>query len=42
MNGIQIPFTASVYREGTQMLERILTRVVINGPIDEQLFTRPR
>ena len=42
VEGVQIPFTASVYRDGTPVLERMLTRVVINGPIDDQLFSRPR
>ena len=42
VEGVQIPYTASVYRDGAPVLERMLTRVVINGPIDDQLFARPR
>jgi zinc protease len=42
IDGIQIPFKASVLRNGRSILERTLTRVAINAPIAETLFTRPQ
>ena len=41
IEGIRIPFKASVFRDGRPILERTLTRVAINGPVDEKLFARP-
>ena len=42
VEGIRIPFKATLLRDGTPILDRILTRVIVNGPIDEKLFSRPR
>jgi hypothetical protein len=42
VEGIRIPFEASVRRNGQPLLDRTLTRVVINGPVDEGLFARPQ
>jgi hypothetical protein len=42
VEGIRIPFSAEVRRDGRPLLDRTLTRVVINGPVDEQLFARPQ
>ena len=42
VEGIRIPFEASVRRNGQPLLDRTLTRVVINGAVDPQLFTRPQ
>lgn len=42
VEGIRVPFEASVRRDGRPLLDRTLTRVVINGPVDEQLFARPQ
>jgi hypothetical protein len=41
IEGIRIPFKAVVLRGGQPILERTLTRVVINGSVDAQLFERP-
>jgi zinc protease len=41
IDGIRIPFKAVVLRGGQPILERTLTRVVINGPVDAKLFERP-
>ena len=41
VEGIRIPFKATLLRDGRPILDRILTRVTLNGPIDEKLFARP-
>ncbi len=42
VEGIRIPFKATLLRDGKPILDRILTRVVVNGPIDEKMFARPQ
>jgi len=42
VEGIRVPFKASVLRDGKPILDRALSRVVINGPLDESIFVRPR
>jgi zinc protease len=41
VEGIRVPFKATVLRDGATILERTLSRVVINGPVDPKLFDRP-
>jgi zinc protease len=41
VNGIQIAFTASVRQGGRTILERHVTDIRINEPLDARLFTRP-
>jgi zinc protease len=41
VDGVQIPFTASVRRGGQPILERRLDGITINPPIAPALFTRP-
>jgi zinc protease len=42
VDGIQVPFTAQVIHDGRQILERTLTQVTFNTPLDNALFERPR
>jgi hypothetical protein len=42
IEGIRIPFKATVRRDGQPILDRTLSRVVVNGPVDATLFERPR
>jgi zinc protease len=42
VDGIQVPFTAEVLREGRAILTRTLTSVKFNEPIDEKLFAKPQ
>ncbi|MGE0445068.1 MAG: M16 family metallopeptidase [Vicinamibacterales bacterium] len=42
VEGIRVPFEASVRRDGRPLLDRTLTRMVINGPVDDTLFARPQ
>jgi len=42
VNGIQVPFTAEVVRNGRTILRRTLTQVTFNTEIDPGLFERPR
>jgi hypothetical protein len=41
IDGLQVSFKASVRRQGVAMLERRITRITINTPLDPQLFKRP-
>ena len=41
VDGVQIAFTAKVRRGGQPVLERRITAITINPPIDPRLFTRP-
>ena len=41
VNGVQIAFTAAVKRGGQQVLERRVTDISINPPLDPALFRRP-
>ena len=41
IDGVQIAFTASVRRGGQPMLERRVTDITINAPLDPALFKRP-
>lgn len=41
VEGVQIAFTARVSRDGESVLERRLTRIRINEPLDAALFGRP-
>jgi zinc protease len=42
VDGIQVPFRAEVLRNGRPILERVLTEVQFNAPLDPQLFQRPQ
>jgi zinc protease len=42
VDGIRVPFRAQLVRDGRPVLTRTLTRVTLNAPIDDTLFTRPR
>jgi zinc protease len=41
VDGVQIAFTATVRRGGRPMLVRRITEIVLNGPLDPNLFKRP-
>ena len=41
VDGIQVPFTATVLRNGRPILERTLTEVTFNSAVDPKLFARP-
>jgi hypothetical protein len=41
VDGVQIAFTAAVRRDGQQVLERRVTEIDINPPLDPALFRRP-
>ena len=41
IDGLQVAFTASVRRADVTVLERKLTDIKINAPIDPALFRRP-
>jgi hypothetical protein len=42
VEGIRVPFKATMLRDGRPILDRTLTRVSINTPVDEKLFEKPR
>lgn len=42
VNGVQVPFTAEVYRGGRVILSRVLKTVALNGALDDTLFARPQ
>jgi hypothetical protein len=42
VEGIRVPFKATMLRDGRPILDRTLTRVSINTPVDEKLFTKPQ
>ena len=42
VNGVQVPFTAEVYRGGRVILSRVLKHVALNGALDDTLFARPQ
>ena len=42
VDGVRIPFVAQLLRDGTPALNRMLTRVVLNGRVDATLFARPQ
>jgi zinc protease len=42
VDGIKVPFTAQVLRDGRPILERTLTEVTFNSTIDPKLFSRPQ
>ena len=41
VNGIDVPFKASVLRNGQQILERTLKSVTFNTAVDPMLFQQP-
>jgi hypothetical protein len=41
VDGVQIAFSATVRRGGVAVLDRQVHDIVINGPMDQALFTRP-
>jgi len=41
VDGVQVAHTAAVRRAGQLMLERRVTAISINPPLDPALFTRP-
>ena len=42
VDGIQIPFQAELRHDGRLILARTLTTVVLNTPLDDALFVKPR
>lgn len=42
VEGIQVPFMAELLHNSRAILSRTLTRVTINSPLDDALFTRPQ
>lgn len=42
VDGIRVAFTASLYQGTRAILDRVLTQVLINAPVDRRLFARPR
>jgi len=42
IEGIQVPFTAQVMRDGRAIVERTFTEVTFNSDIDTKLFDRPQ
>ena len=42
VNGVHVAFKAEVRRNGRKILDRTLTDVRINTPIDPKLFERPQ
>ena len=42
VNGVRVPFEATLMRNGRPVVKRSLDRVVINGPVDASLFEKPR
>ena len=41
VNGIEVPFKASVLRDGRLILDRTLKTVTFNVPVDAALFQQP-
>ena len=41
VNGLDVPFKASVMRDGRQILERTLKGVTFNTAVDPMLFQQP-
>ena len=41
VNGIEVPFKASVLRDGRLSLDRTLKNVTFNVPVDASLFQQP-
>jgi hypothetical protein len=41
VNGIRVPFEASVSRDGQTVVRRVLTKVTMNEPLAASLFERP-
>jgi len=42
VDGVQVPFKAELHHNGRPILSRALTKVAINGPLDNSLFSRPQ
>jgi zinc protease len=41
VNGIRVPFEAQLLQNGQPVLKRTITKVTINDPVPETLFTKP-
>jgi hypothetical protein len=41
VNGIDVPFKATVLRDGRQILDRTLKSVMFNTPVDDKIFQQP-
>jgi zinc protease len=41
VNGVRVPFAATVLKDGRAMVKRVLTKVTINGPVADRLFEKP-
>jgi hypothetical protein len=41
VDGVRVAYSAAVRRGGQQVLERHVTSITINAPLDPALFTRP-
>ena len=41
VNGIDVPFKATVQRDGRQILDRTLKAVMFNTPVDDKIFQQP-
>jgi hypothetical protein len=42
VDGVRLAFSARLLRDGAPVLSRMLTRVTLNMPLSDSLFTRPR
>ena len=42
VDGLQVPFMAELLHNGRPILSRTLTKVAVNGPLDDTLFSRPQ
>jgi hypothetical protein len=42
VSGVQMPFSISVVRNGTLVATHAFSRIVVNAPLSERLFERPR
>jgi hypothetical protein len=42
VEGVQVPFMAELHHNGRPILSRTLTKVAINTPVDNSLFSRPQ
>ena len=41
VDGVRVAFKAEVLRNGTPLMERVVTKIEFNPPLDSELFTKP-
>ena len=41
INGVRVPFEATLMRDGHAIVKRVLTKVTFNGPVADKLFDQP-